>query len=101
MRGARRILEIGTLGGYSTIWMARALPKGGRVISIEISTEHALVARENIARAGLSDRVDITVSPAIDALAKMTAAQVAPFDFVFIDADKQNIDAYFRAAIDL
>jgi len=99
MAGARRILEIGTLGGYSTIELARALPADGTLISLEIDPHHADVARNNVAKAGLGDRVDIRTGPALDSLQAMIAANEAPFDFVFIDADKQNNPAYVRAAL--
>jgi predicted O-methyltransferase YrrM len=98
---ARRILEIGTLGGYSAIWMARALPEDGQLISLEISDTHAAVARGNIARAGLSDRVEVRVAPALESLAQLKAESAAAFDLVFIDADKRNTPEYFSAAIDL
>lgn len=99
--GARRILEIGTLGGYSTIWMARALPKSGRILSLEIDEHHAEVARANIERAGLAKRVDIRVAPATESLAKLIAKPSKPFDLVFIDADKERTLEYFEAAIEL
>ncbi|KAA0216775.1 MAG: O-methyltransferase [Leptolyngbya sp. PLA3] len=95
--GARRILEVGTLGGYSTIWLARALPASGELISLEISALHAQVARGNIMRAGLGERVKVIVGPAIESMSQLTA----PFDFVFIDADKENIPAYFEQSIAL
>jgi predicted O-methyltransferase YrrM len=98
---ARRILEIGTLGGYSAIWFARALPDDGRLISLEISEEHAAVARQNIANAGLASKVEVRVAPALDTLAQLKAEHAEPFDLVFIDADKRNTPAYFSAAIDL
>lgn len=97
MAGARRILEIGTLGGYSTIELARALPPGGRLVSLEIDPHHAAVARGNVAAAGLADRVEIVVGPAVDSLARLDG----PFDLVFIDADKQGNAGYVRAAIRL
>ena len=97
--GAKRILEIGTLGGYSTIWLARALPEGGRLVTLELEPHHAAVARINLERAGVSARVDIRVGPAADNLVAMT--DEAPFDFVFIDADKQNNSHYVREAIRL
>jgi predicted O-methyltransferase YrrM len=97
--GARRILEIGTLGGYSTIWLARALPSGGRVISLELLPKHAEVARANIARAGCADRVEIRVGAALDLLPALVTDP--PFDLTFIDADKQNIPGYFRWALRL
>src|ERR1700688_1916172 len=90
MIGARKILEIGTLGGYSAIWMARALPDDGRLISLEINEQHASVARGNIARAGLERIVEIRVAPALDTLARLKADREEAFDLVFIDADKPN-----------
>jgi predicted O-methyltransferase YrrM len=98
---ARRILEIGTLGGYSAIWMARALPADGRLISLEISEQHATVARRNIARAGLDSNVEVRVAPALESLAKLQADREEAFDLVFIDADKPNTPEYFGAAVDL
>ena len=97
--GARRILEVGTLGGYSTIWLARALPDGGELVTLELEAHHARVARENLERAGQASKVDIRVGPAADSLAAMTGE--APFDFVFIDADKQNNAHYVGEAIRL
>jgi predicted O-methyltransferase YrrM len=97
MIGACRILEIGTLGGYSTIWMARALPPDGRLVTLEYEPKHAEVARGNIARAGLADRVEVKVGAALDTL----PALAGPFDFVFIDADKQSNPEYFRWAVKL
>lgn len=99
MAGARRILEIGTLGGYSTIWLARALPDDGALVTLEVDPKHARVAQANLDRAGLSDRAEIRVGPAMDSLAAMT--DVAPFDFVFIDADKQSNVDYVADAIRL
>ena len=98
---ARRILEIGTLGGYSTIWMARAIPKSGRIISLEIDEHHAEVARMNIERAGLARRVEIRVAPATESLGKLIAKRMKPFDVVFIDADKERTLEYFEAALEL
>ena len=98
--GARNILEIGTLGGYSTIWLARALPDGGRVISLEADARHAEVARANIARAGLDDKVEVRLGMALDLLPGL-AEGAEPFDFVFIDADKPNNAAYFDWALRL
>lgn len=98
---ARRILEIGTLGGYSAIWMARALPEDGQLVTLELEPKHAAVAQRNVERAGLADRVRIIVGPAADSLAKLIADHVAPFDLIFIDADKQRSDVYFRAALEL
>ena len=99
MAGARRILEIGTLGGYSTIWLARALPDDGALVTLEVDHMHARVAQANLDRAGLSDRAEIRVGPAMDSLAAMT--DVAPFDMVFIDADKQRNVNYVAEAIRL
>jgi predicted O-methyltransferase YrrM len=97
--GARRILEIGTLGGYSTIWLARALPPGGRLVTLEFDPKHADVARANIANAGLAGAVDIRVGRAIEALP--TLAADGPFDLIFIDADKPSTPDYFEWAITL
>ncbi|MFD1611742.1 O-methyltransferase [Sphingomonas tabacisoli] len=99
--GARRILEIGTLGGYSTIWLARALPADGRLVTLELEPRHADVARGNIARAGLSDRVEVRVGAANDTLQQMIANKEEPFDFIFVDADKEGYPAYLRAALQL
>ena len=99
--GARRILEIGTLGGYSTIWLGRALPAGGQLVSLEAVDRHAQVARANVASAGLSDVVEIRIGPALESLPKLAAEQGAPFDMIFIDADKENNAAYFDWAIQL
>jgi predicted O-methyltransferase YrrM len=93
--GARRILEIGTLGGYSTIWLARALPQDGRLITLELDPKHAEVARANIARASLSDRVEIRIGAALQTLPTLAAEGNGPFDLIFIDADKANIPEYF------
>ncbi|WP_422061244.1 O-methyltransferase [Sphingopyxis sp.] len=97
--GATRILEVGTLGGYSTIWLARALPEGGELVTLELEPHHAAVARENLDRAGVSSKVDVRVGPAADSLAAMV--DEAPFDFVFIDADKQSNALYVDEAIRL
>ncbi len=99
--GARRILEIGTLGGYSTIWLARALPAGGQLITLELEPRHAVVARGNLERAGLSDVVEVRVGRAVDSLERLIAEQAAPFDFIFIDADKASLTEYFDAALRL
>ncbi|MGA2906226.1 MAG: O-methyltransferase [Terracidiphilus sp.] len=98
---AKRVLEIGTLGGYSTIWMARALPKGGRIISLEFSARHAEVARANIHSAGLLSRVEIRVGPALECLPRLKASGAGPFDLIFIDADKENNPHYLRWALKL
>ncbi|WP_237151658.1 O-methyltransferase [Oryzibacter oryziterrae] len=99
--GARRILEIGTLGGYSTIWLARALPDGGRLVTLEAEPRHAEVARGNIARAGLTHLIDLRVGPALDHLPAIEAEALGPFDLVFIDADKPNNPAYLEWALRL
>jgi predicted O-methyltransferase YrrM len=99
--GARRILEIGTLGGYSTICLARALRPDGRMITVEAKAEHAAVARENIARAGLADRVEVREGRGVDVLARMAAAGEGPFDLIFIDADKPSYVEYFELALRL
>jgi predicted O-methyltransferase YrrM len=92
---ARSILEFGTLAGYSTIWLARALPEGGRLITLEANPDYAEVARENIAGAGLDEVVDLRVGPALDVLPVLEAEGAGPFDFVFIDADKVHTPDYF------
>ncbi len=101
MAGARKALEIGALGGYSAIWIARALPPDGRLVTLEADENHAKIARENIARAGLSGKVDIRVGPALDTLPKLEAQGLGPFDFVFIDADKSNNANYLSWALRL
>ena len=100
-RGARRILEIGTLGGYSTIWLARALPAGGRLITLEVEPKHAEVARANIARAGLASVIDVRLGAALETLPRLAAERAGPFDLTFIDADKSNIPSYFEWALKL
>jgi predicted O-methyltransferase YrrM len=97
MTGARRVLEIGTLGGYSTIWMARALPEGGRIVTVEVDPRTAEVARANFDRAGVADRVDLRVGAALDVLPQLEG----PFDLVFIDADKANNARYAEWALRL
>ncbi|MFD5320521.1 O-methyltransferase [Streptomyces sp. NPDC127098] len=97
IHGARTILEIGTLGGYSTIWLARALPADGRLVTLEADPHHADVARANLERAGLTDRVDLRVGPALDSLPEL--ASLAPFDLVFVDADKPNNPNYLDWAV--
>jgi predicted O-methyltransferase YrrM len=101
MIGARRILEIGTLGGYSTIWLGRALPADGRLISLEADPRHAEIARANLARAGLADVVDVRVGQALDTLPLLVDEGRGPFDLFFIDADKPNNAAYFDWALRL
>ena len=98
---ARTILEIGTLGGYSTIWMARALPPGGRLISLECDPKHVELARANIARAGLERVVDIRLGIALETLTAIAAEKIGPFDLIFIDADKVSTPEYFKWALKL
>ena len=99
--GAQRILEIGTLGGYSTIWLARALPPGGKLVTLEANPMHADVARSNIARAGLADRVEIRIGRAIDLLPRLESERAGPFDFIFIDADKPSNPDYLAWSLRL
>ncbi|WP_437536943.1 O-methyltransferase [Sorangium sp. So ce726] len=101
IRGARTILEIGTLGGYSTIWLARALPARGRLITLESEPKHAEVARANLDRAGLADIVELRLGRALDTLPKLAAEGRGPFDFIFIDADKPSNPDYFAWALKL
>ncbi len=99
MQGARNILEIGTLGGYSTIWLARALPAGGRLITLEFEPKHAEVARANLVRAGLAGVVELRVGRALDTLPQLAAEGRGPFDLIFIDADKESYPDYFAWAL--
>jgi len=99
--GARSILEIGTLGGYSTIWLASALPADGRLVTLEVDPAHAAVASANIANAGLADRVEVRIGKALDTLPQLAADGHGPFDITFIDADKPNIPEYFAWALEL
>ncbi len=101
VRGARTILEIGTLGGYSTIWLARALPPGGRLVTLEADPAHAAVATRNIGRAGLGDVVDLRLGLANESLPRLAQEGAGPFDLVFIDADKRSIPEYFDWALRL
>ncbi|MEX0590373.1 MAG: O-methyltransferase [Xanthobacteraceae bacterium] len=101
LQGARKILEIGTLGGYSTIWLARALPGNGRLITLELEQRNAELARANIVRAGLADRVEVRVGRAIDTLPQLAVEGAGPFDFFFIDADKGGNPDYVNWAIKL
>lgn len=101
VHGARRILELGTLGGYSTLWLARALPPGGQIVTLESEPRHAEVARANIDRAGYSDAVEIRVGPALDTLLQLAAENAGPFDLIFIDADKENYPGYFDWSLKL
>lgn len=100
-QGARAILEIGTLGGYSAIWLARALPSGGRLITLEAEPRHAEVARANLARAGLANVAEVRVGPAQQTLPQMHAAGEGPFDLIFIDADKPGYPDYLRWSLRL
>jgi predicted O-methyltransferase YrrM len=99
--GARAILEIGTLGGYSTIWLARAMPAGGRLITLEADPKHAEIARANIARAGLAGVVELRLGRALDTLPQLAAEGRGPFDLIFIDADKPSYADYFTWALKL
>ncbi|HEY2121563.1 MAG TPA: O-methyltransferase [Candidatus Acidoferrum sp.] len=101
MCGARKILEIGTLGGYSTIWLARALPAGGRVITLELDPKHAAVARKNFELAGVSNLIELRLGSGLESLPKLAAEGLGPFDLIFIDADKGNIPGYFEWALKL
>ena len=101
MTRAKRVLEIGLLGGYSTIWMARALPRGGRIVSLEFSPKHAEVARANLKRAGLLRRVDVRVGPALESLPILASERGAKFDLIFIDADKASYPEYLEWAVKL
>ncbi|MER5468558.1 O-methyltransferase [Streptomyces sp. NPDC002935] len=101
IQGARRILEIGTLGGYSTIWLGRALPADGQLITLEYNPRHAEVARANLARAGLDRVTEVRVGPALESLPKLADENPEPFDFVFIDADKVNNAHYIEWAVRL
>ncbi|MET3847156.1 O-methyltransferase [Paenibacillus sp. OAE614] len=99
IKGAKRILEIGTLGAYSTIWMARGLIEGGRIITLELSPHHAEVAKKNIVRAGLEQTIEVRTGDALEQLAQMEKEGVKPFDLIFIDADKPNNPNYLRWAL--
>jgi predicted O-methyltransferase YrrM len=101
IRGAKKVLEIRTLGGYSTIWMARALPADGRVITLELSAKHAAVARKNFQGAGLETKIELREGAALESLAKLSGEGTAPFDFIFIDANKSNMPEYFEWALKL
>jgi predicted O-methyltransferase YrrM len=101
MTSARKALEIGALGGYSTIWLARALPEDGKLVTLEVNERHAAVARENIARAGLVGKVEVRTGRALAILPKLEAEGLAPFDFVFIDADKTHNPEYIEWALRL
>ncbi|MEJ8547096.1 O-methyltransferase [Brevibacillus borstelensis] len=99
LSGAKNILEIGTLGGYSSIWLGRALPEEGRLVTLELDPVHANVAVENIRKAGLENKVEVMVGPALDTLPTLKEKGFAPFDFIFIDADKPNYPNYLKWAM--
>ncbi|HLY41514.1 MAG TPA: O-methyltransferase [Terracidiphilus sp.] len=99
--GARKVLELGTLGGYSTIWLARGLAAGGRVVTLELEAKHAEVARANLKRAGVLDRVDLRVGRAADLLKDLIASGTEPFDLIFIDADKASYPEYLELSLRL
>lgn len=101
IHGARTILELGTLGGYSTIWLARALPRDGRLVTLELDPQYAEVARANIAYAGLGEIVEIRVGPALHTLSELHAEDAGPFDLIFVDADKQNNPGYLEWSLKL
>jgi predicted O-methyltransferase YrrM len=101
IHGTQSILELGTLGGYSTIWLARSLPPGGRLVTLEREPRYAQVARANIAHAGLADMVELRVGPALDTLPELHAEGAGPFDLIFIDADKQNYPGYLEWSLKL
>jgi predicted O-methyltransferase YrrM len=101
IHGARRILEVGTLGAYSTIWIARALPPDGRIVTLELNPDYAAVAGMNLERAGVSDLVELRVGPALESLAALRAEGEGPFDLFFIDADKETTPEYFRFALQM
>lgn len=101
LSGARRVLEFGTLAGYSAIWLARAIGDEGRLVTLELDEPTAAIARENLNRAGVGDRVEIVVGPAIDSARQLVASGAEPFDLVFIDADKPNNPHYLDAALEL
>ncbi|WP_429948965.1 O-methyltransferase [Enterococcus sp. AZ101] len=101
IKGAKRILEIGTLGGYSTLWFAKAVAENGQVISLEYDQKHAKIAQENLALAGFSEKTTILVGAAAETLATMVQTQTSPFDLIFIDADKENNSLYLKYAIQL
>jgi len=101
IQGAKKILEIGTLAGYSTIWLARALPPGGRLISLEADPKHAEIARNNVARAGLTEVVEIRLGSALETLPRVAAEGLGPFDLIFVDAEKRDNPEYFAWSLKL
>jgi predicted O-methyltransferase YrrM len=100
-QSAKRILEIGTLGGYSALWLVRALPSAGQLVTLEVEPRHAAVARANFAQAGVAKQIELHVAPALETLTRLRTQNVAPFDLIFIDADKPNNLHYVQAALDL
>jgi predicted O-methyltransferase YrrM len=101
MAGAKRVLEIGTLGGYSTTWLARALPADGKVVTLELDEKHAAIARVNLDQAGVADRVEVRVGRAVEAMRRMIDQHEAPFDLIFIDADKPSYVEYLDLSLQL
>ena len=101
MLNARKILEIGTLGGYSTLWLARGLAPGGRILTLELEAKHAEVARKNFARAGRQDAIELKLGPALETLPRLVAENAGPFDLIFVDADKANLADYFTWSVKL
>ncbi|OPA34597.1 methyltransferase [Bacillus cereus] len=101
IQGAKRILEVGTLGGYSTIWLARSLPEDGHLVTLELENHHAEVAKLNIVRAGLSNLVEVRIGPALETMSNLYNEGAEPFDMIFIDADKQNNAEYLKWALKL
>jgi predicted O-methyltransferase YrrM len=101
VHGARRVLELGTLGGYSTIWLARALPADGRLVTLELDERYARIAQQSIDRAGVGERVELRVGPALDSLRELVAEGAEDFDLVFIDADKRSTPEYFSESMKL
>lgn len=101
MQGARRILEVGTLGAYSTIWLARGLAPDGHILTLEVNPEHARVATANLAQAGLTDVVEVRLGAAADSLSELVQGRAEPYDLIFVDADKESNPEYFRRAVEL
>ncbi|MET0388383.1 MAG: O-methyltransferase [Polyangiales bacterium] len=99
--GARQVLELGTLGGYSSLWLARALPEGGKLTTLELEPKHAEVARKNLERGGVAGRVQIRVGPASASLTSLKSEGAGPFDLIFIDADKESLAEYFTKSLAL
>jgi predicted O-methyltransferase YrrM len=101
IRGAKNILEIGTLGGYSTLWLAGALPENAKLVTLEFEPKHAEVARKNFEHAGLSTQIELRLGTAVESLRQLIAEKHEPFDFIFIDADKENYLDYFKLSLKL